>query len=754
VSEEAAGPGPLEAPEPVPANLPERPETGPERPATGPERPEAPRGRAEPERPGAPANGVERREYTREEYERLGRGEAVGEEAPKREDRSWRSQDSDHGEPGPDDTWWNSFRDSSEFIVGDNATMIVVNLPDGREATALRYHRSWQWVRDAERRFVEVPGHAGLLKTLGEEKLLYLCAAPGTGRRFLAERLLALTAGEDRVYGVHLPTAAVSLVDLAKQADLMVKGAGVVLELAGTGPVTPALLDTFAGLARDAGGYLVILDDRTGSGGALMSPYEARPEPPDPVSVLKRHLRAAPPRSCTRPCGHESCSEAFITECLAEQEVQERLTADPKPAAVADLARTLAGWDPETESLTHALSRIRAGVRKLASALVNAVSGGEPADPRAAPRGQAVQIAYATFTGYPLADVFEVVQPLFQFLWMEENGEATPSRMLFDGGVEKIMKAPDGTSVLTGDHGENPRRVHFRDARLPVDILDVVWNDFDGVRRPLQIWLRYLVETGRLGIRRRAASVSGSLLSLDFHQVWRVLINPWARSGRGDLRQAAALALDTAAGNEQLLGLLRSRVRDWTRSANSQLHDTAARAYGTRLGASLLGEALTDLRVLAGRNDLNHSASVARAMQYLYAGTPVDVWGSLADWMSDDRYRVQVHAARSLILIAALSAEAPRQQWPRLLADLTDIGEPDLLTGPWRAALAGPTTSLRAWQTWHSWLRRADTDEALRHALLPLGRQILAEPLTTRGRFYLGQWSRDSESARRLLDEL
>lgn len=677
---------------------------------------------------------------------------------PESTDHSWSHQEPGDAGPKARDTWATDIRGSNGIIVGDNATMVVVDLADGGETTALRYHRTVGSVREAAERFVEVPGFWETVKELKKSRIRYVCAEPGSGRRFLSERMLAELAGEDRVYGLHLPTPGVSLVDLARQKDLMVHGAGMVLELAEPGPVTAALLDTFAGLAEEAQGWLVILGSQPGGPGT--SEYEYRPESPDPRAVLRRHIRANRPDLVD-----------LIDACLAEETdrdqldadpepasvadiIRDQLNADPRPAAVADLARALADWDGTEATLGEALGGLRARVRQLASELVNRVTPEDSADPQTAPRRQAVQIAYATFAGHPLADVFEVVQPLFQFLWIEENGEATPSRVLFDGGVEKIMSADGKSSLLDGDLTRYPRRVRFRDARLPMDIVDVIWNDFDGVRRPFRLWLGFLVEKGRDGIRRRAASVAGLLLMLDFNEVWRELVGPWAHSGRAVHREAAAWAVDTAAENDQLLWMLRGRVRDWVRSNNAQLHDTAARAYGTRFGAASLAEALADLRVLAGRDDLNHSASVARAMQYLYLEAPAEVRARLSDWMADDLYRVQVHAARSLILIAALSAEAPRQQWPRLLADLADIDDPGALAEPWRAALAGPTTSLRAWKTLHLWLRRADNDESLRDVLLHLGRQVLAEPLTRRGRFYLAQWSQDSDTARRLSAEL
>ncbi|MET0491712.1 MAG: hypothetical protein ABW000_01145, partial [Actinoplanes sp.] len=406
-------------------------------------------------------------------------------------------------------------------------------------------------------------------------------------------------------------------------------------------------------------------------------------------------------------------------------------------------------------SLGRTLDRIRVRVREAAAKLLQGADPKDRDDPQGAPRRQAVQIAYAAFDGLPLADVFEVGSLLLQVLWIAQHGREPDARVVFDDGIERMLRVPEGESVVRTQPNEHPRRVQFVDGRMPFELLDVVWNDFDGVRLPLMYWLDQLVTQARPGVRRRAAQLAGWLATLDFDEVWRKLINPWARSQNGAHRQAAAWAVDIIAYEPQLLSRLRARVRDWTRSNNPWLHDTAARSYGTRLGAAFLGDALGDLGVLAGRDDLNGSASVAVAMRFLYTQSPDDTLESLIRWNGDETYRIKVHAARSLIFLTDLKARPPRDRWPLLLADLVEKRDTSPLVDLWRAALNGPTTSFRAWKELRAWLQYADADAELRKVVLDLCPRMLGSTKAgfhRRGRFNVRRWADTCETARLLLD--
>ncbi|GIF51849.1 hypothetical protein DFJ67_5875 [Asanoa ferruginea] len=668
-------------------------------------------------------------------------------------DQSW-SQESETADLQPDDYRTQVIRGSA--AIGDRAVAIQLNLRGGRQITALKFHRDAAWIDEAELTFVAPNDFATLRTALESNRMLYLRGAAGTGRRRLAEILLGRVVGSDKVAGIEVPARDVSLSTLAGEQGLLLKGHGTVLELSAPGVVSNAILATFAGMAREADAWLIVLDDRTGTPDPALSPYEVHTEAPEAGQVFRRHLLAELKRrarcvgGCTR-CDAR-CRPAFVDECLTKSAVQLQLEADPRPASAADLARALADWDRTDDDLDRALATIRVRVREHAARLVKGLDvSNDVRDPQAAPRRQAVQIAYAAYDGHPLSDIFDVGQQLLEILWVVQRSAESPTRVLFDAGIEAMLKVTDQSVIVRVDAGEHPRRARFVDSRMSFDILDVVWHDFDGVRVPLLFWLNQLVQSGRPGIRRRAAYIAGWLATHDFDELWRILIRPWARSDKGTVRQAAAWAVDILAYDGRWLDAVRGRVREWARVDNAQLHDSAARSYGTQLGAAFVTETLADLRMLAGRDDLNGSASVAVAMQFLYTVAPDETRKTLVAWNGERTYRIRVHAARSLILLARLAGRPPKDGWPLLLSDLASTDDGRLLDDLWRAALSDPTTALRAWESLRSWLQAADADEELQEVVVSLGARILRRPLATRGRFYLKRWKRESESASRLL---
>ncbi|WP_250034177.1 hypothetical protein [Paractinoplanes maris] len=703
----------------------------------------------------------------KEDYDQFAQASAAADTKPAGPDASWHGG-SDDADLGPD-TAYQVKADGGYTTVGDGSRMYVYNLRNGREITVLRYHRGDDWMTRAEDTFVHPDNHQTCYQTLANARLLFLRGAPGSGRRFFAEMLLRTVVGPDRVVGMQVSQTDVSLAALAGENGLFadIEGYGIVLELAAPGAVTPSVLAALQTTAKQAETALVVLGDWSATLDQALHPYDALIEPVDPEAVLRKHLiRELDDRIKQGLPVAGADSDAFVQRCLGREEVQDRLAADRHPGSAADLARALAAWDGTDENLTRALDRIRARIRELAARLV--CGEGDVNDSPATPRRQAVQIAHAAFDGHSLADVFEVGQQLLDILHALQDGEARATRAVFDAGVDQMLRLSDGTVVTRTDSADSPRRAHFLDPGFAAEVLDVVWNDFDSVRVPLLFWLHRLVLTGRPAIRRRAAYTAGALATRDFEEVWRLLIRQWAGAGSGAVRQAAAWAVDAIARDGRLLWLVRSLVRDWARSRNPQLHDSAARSYGTTLGEKSVSEALAALHLLASRDDLNQSASVAYAMKFLYVGAPAETREALVNWTDADLYRLRVHAARSLILLARLTGRPPRQQWPRLLADglSTDGADgpagADDLVDLWRAALTDPTTMRRAWQELRNWLQWADADPDLQDRMVALGRQILAPHTTTAGRrsptgrsrFYLRQWRGTSATAARLLAEI
>lgn len=652
--------------------------------------------------------------------------------------------------------------------MGTNAKAFSFTIQGNRQVTVLRSVRTAKLIAQAQEVHVRGSGFDQELAALRQNHLLYRRGRAGSGRRTEAEMLLAAEVGPDKVAGVEVAQGDVSLAELAGERELLQKGHGIVLELPSPGLVTANTLSTFATLARESSAYLVILDDRTGASDAALRPYEVLHTPPPAAAVLRRHLfwHLRQLSRCFADCEvcTGACHSAFVDKCLAHEEVVAQLAANPLPGQMAELATALAGvTGPEAELVHRALQGLRVRAREMAARLLAGTDGaGQAQEPDQTPRRQAFQIAYAVFHEYRLADAFDAGQLLLQVLWIAQRREGHPSLALFDGGVDEMLRGKDQDKDQdlaahlreSNSVEEHPRRARLADPRLLLDILDVAWNDFDTVRGPLLFWLHQLVLNGRDGVRLRAAGVAGWLATYDFDEVYRLLIGPWARAKRGATRQAAAWALEISAGDSRLLGRVRHRVRDWVKAASTELHDCAARAYGTRIGALFPEDALQDLRVLAERSDLYLYSSVAYALQSLYDTAPEQVHQTITEWNRADLHRLRVHAARAFILLSDRRAASPDDLWPALLTRAPAAGL-DQLVGLWRAALTEARTAFRAWKALRSWLDRAERDPELAEVVLDLCRQVLGGRLADRGRFHLRAWQQDvppSDLARQLLE--
>ncbi|MFJ8685608.1 hypothetical protein [Micromonospora wenchangensis] len=668
-------------------------------------------------------------------------------------DESWRhADDSPQGDTGPESV----FSNVGQTVYGDHAVLVNIQLPDGRRVTVLRSQRTAAELRESEQTSVTVDGFDDAVRRLGRQHVVVLRGGVGTGRRTTAELMLWRVVGIDRVVGVEDPE--LTLTQLARQEGLLLKGHGTVLELPASEAVTIGTLRAFELLARKVAAYVVILDGHTGTADPGLDRYAVDHTPPPPENVLRRHLLRLLQRQqrCVGGCSPcvGDCHGTFVDRCVTHERIAAELAAHPRPRQTVELAQSLAGWSGADEDLEASLGGLRRRRRDMVARLLKQDSVEKTTeDPQAAPRRQAFQIAYAILHSLPLADVFDASELLLGILQTVESGAERPSRVLFDGGVDQMLHAWGGESPLAAvETGEQPRRARLADPRLLTDVLDVVWHDFDGVRLPLLVWLEELVFTRRDEVRRRAAQITGWLATYDFDEVCNGMLRQWAADERGTGRQAAAWALDIAAYDDRLVARIQGRVLGWVRSANPLLHDTAARVYSTRIGRLAPADTLRELRTLASRDDLNGSASVARALTDLYPDAPEETWRTLVDWNGEDLHRLRVHAARGMTLLGRLAGRAPHEGWPLLLTAVAGFTpEPTELAGLWRGALGGPTTAPRAWKLLHAWLQLGDEDPVLADRLVALFAEVLVGRLAGRSRFYLRDWSRQSATARRLL---
>ncbi|HWS34758.1 MAG TPA: hypothetical protein VN408_18700 [Actinoplanes sp.] len=618
---------------------------------------------------------------------------------------------------------------------GPNAVAVQVELRNGERITFTRYQVLPEDLDRLGRRYVKGPTFGPALDTLDKRRVVVIRGADGTGRRAAASILLDHLRREnliDTVGGLVMP-ADVSVNDVARQSDVLAARAGMVLEIDDVTELNAgSSLDAYRTMAHQAHGYLVLLgpsyDDNAG-------PYTLTHECPNPAEVLKRYLTTELPAGFPAPKRQKALEDPAVVGYLGHHRL---------PGQVVKLAAALVDRLPRGQTAEQVVSDLEPDWRTVARrALDDAVA---VTDAFGGPRRQALRTAYAVLDGLELADVLSAAEELLGMLRLVEAPDSSPARRVFDDGLDNLL-FPDMLGGLTDetDRGVSPRRARLRHPALSDAFLDVAWNDYDTTRVVLLYWLDKLAVGGRPSVRRRAAEAAGKLAVYDFEKVMADLIRPWALNTNGGRRQAAAWAVEQVGGELQFADRVRRRVADWVRSSDPELHDTAAKVYGTLVGREIPGPAMSSLRTIAADRRQLRYRSVSRAVANIYQADAGIVLDHLDAWLDDPSLDVPVHATWALLYLACI-LDPDRSGWPRLLSDTT--GTPDherVLARLWTAALDDPATAYPAWELLRQWLelrcRVAPADDDLSGALADLVMNALATPaLRKRGRWHLDIW--------------
>jgi hypothetical protein len=476
---------------------------------------------------------------------------------------------------------------------------------------------------------------------------------------------------------------------------------------------------------------------------------------------LASHGRKCPLAGCD-----SASHDAYIEKRLADIHEQ-RLVLPTEMPALAELATALSDA-VHTDATTAELVRPSAAtLRRLAQAALLQPGGGET--DHESPRRQVFRIAYAVFHGHSLSEVFDAGELLSQqILPLFEQRAVTPNSIVFETGLKELLyDHMYADAPVVGDPSESgPRRARLIDPDLAPMMLDVAWHDLAASRGPLQAWLNVLAGADRVQLRIRAAQAAGVLATYDFEAVYGALIGRWAR-GRVVYRQSAVFALDVAVADPRLVARVRRQVRSWQESPNAFLKDTAARAYGLRIGIDTPEDAITELHNLAQRGELNASDSIAAAMATLYSsGADSAVLDALPEWTFTKNDNLRRHAVRLLLVLARVAGPKPREPWTPVISHLgQDEARQAAVVELWRYALVGSQTASRAWEPLRRWMVSADADPGQADLVVSLATRILTVRGTERERFefglragfHLNTWSRrypDSTVIRRVRREL
>ncbi|WP_328686760.1 hypothetical protein OG879_01185 [Streptomyces caniferus] len=593
----------------------------------------------------------------------------------------------------------------------------------------------------------DVDQQAQMAARLAAQHIVVLAGQPGSGRRSTALTLLAGCCSDDSVRILHSEAPGI-LQALCRRADELLTPGGYLVDLDDQ-PLKLSTLETLGHLARKQGAFLVVIGEPGPVDPDRLRPHafeHRRPLLGDVLAVHLRRLLAGHPGVCTREDCTDEHTTAFITRMLESPQVQRTLDGAPSVGSVVEFAEVLAqSVHTEDTSLGEVINQWRDRLRRLAKRLLH-VPAETSQGPVLDPHRQAFRIAYAFFHGHPLSDVFEAGEVLSAtVLPRYETREPAPTNHVFERELDQLIPQEMRASADAAPGGradDNPRRARLVDEELMHAVIEVVWHDYDSLRDPLREWLTALVSGPLERIRVRAAQIAGILLSHDFDSVYRDLIRHWAGESAA-YRQSAALALEMAAHDPRLVHRVRGQIRSWLSSPRWQLQDSAARAYGTLVGAQDVPDTLWALRELGTRPELAFSSSVAFSMSWLYlAGAPGPTADALDHWITSDNDHLNRHAIRTLLILSRYGAGPDRRDRP-VLADtaMTDQDRADALVRLWRHALMGKDSSTRAWDLLRRWLLAGDADKELAAFLELLVPRICSRPLSLRAGFYLGMWA-------------
>ncbi len=256
-------------------------------------------------------------------------------------------------------------------------------------------------------------------------------------------------------------------------------------------------------------------------------------------------------------------------------------------------------------------------------------------------------------------------------------------------------------------------------------VLRYVWQEYDGLHKPLLTWLNELGLESSFDVRMRAAAAVGALSKFSFAHVRAEILLPWANHEDNRVRTAAAFALGIPIWESELASQVVGLLHHWsTLSDNWRLNWTAAVAYGGLVGLRFPDAALRDLYAIAHVGDVTLFGVMSQSVVSLFRSGSLaldyyfKVIEALVAWAEDPKAKLVVLA--SLYIFLQLAAE-----------DRLETGEPvttmptllwlakenktcsDRVIALWREALNNKATRESALEILRQWVFLAENDKQI-----------------------------------------
>lgn len=252
------------------------------------------------------------------------------------------------------------------------------------------------------------------------------------------------------------------------------------------------------------------------------------------------------------------------------------------------------------------------------------------------------------FNGSPYSLTAEAAELLAWELAVTLDPEEPTGRRLF--GTHAEIRPMLARSVLEdgeldlGDAKVPMRAIRFQGEALATAVLREVWHGYHNVRGPMARWLRVLCDDPRPEVWVRASIAAGVLCSWDWIYGFGELVRPMATLDGVVPQMAAATALAEAAREPKVQPAVKALVKEWAKSEDDSLRDTAVLAHGYALPAGSVRSSLDALASVVRKFDDEDAGVIGTAsfsvMRLLASGEPETVVERLVDWLEDGRRKL------------------------------------------------------------------------------------------------------------------
>lgn len=386
-------------------------------------------------------------------------------------------------------------------------------------------------------------------------------------------------------------------------------------------------------------------------------------------------------------------------------------------------------------------------------------------------------MALTTLNGYNYRVVVETserLQAIIQLQMKEETISTTPTNLKVDVTEKKrsqwlkdVFAYLNESYELTEYGRSRINTVSFSSNEAPSALLYHIWLEYDDYARAIIQWLFELAEHSDAEVRFRAAVSVGQLAIYEFRPMREQVLSAWAKSNTKAVQRLSALALTVVAynSNEEVSMQSVNLLRHWSSLHNSpRLQWTAIAAYGDYIGRLFPRQALDNLTIIAQSGSNQLFPDIVRAISNLFdAGQQISelyslVLNTLRQWIEQSNkkniHKLGLIAFWGIMRESWIIKDKTRLPTLLLLAEQSQ-GDENFVVYCLRNALGLELTQNLIIPEILNWLKLVDKEPMFYKTLARIVFSLAkngTEKEQARVCHYLNKWSKDSETATKILN--